>query len=181
MSTNTTTRTPALSVTVDEAAQSLTLTFGDGREPVTINPAEFSEDVRAYAMLHGFKQKLVDAAAIPRDTETGRSATPAQKADAVMTVLNTLRVGHWNKPRGEGSGTASAGGLLYRALCRMYAGKMDAEAVRAWLAGKDKEQQAALRGNARIAAIIAEIKAEDAAKAPVNAGDDLLAELDGAE
>lgn len=166
----------ALSVTID--GDIITLTFGhDTANPLALSAQYLTPEIQHAAMMHGLKQKLVDAAAIPRDTETGRSATPAQKMDAVRSVLETLRAGQWNKTRATGEGSTAAGGLLYRALVRLQAGKMAPEAVKTWLAGKDKEAQAALRGNARIAAIIAEIKAEDAAKNPGSLGDDLLAEL----
>ena len=109
------------------------------------------------ATMHGLKQKLVDAAAIGRNPDTGRSATIADKYNAVRAVYDRLLAGMWNAPRGEG-GTGS-GGLLFRALVRMYPGKSP-EALREYLSGKTPAEQAALRKNPRVAAIIEEIRAE---------------------
>lgn len=48
------------------------------------------------AMYHGYEQKVRDAAAIPRDTKTGASATPQEKFDAMERVVEALHTGVWN-------------------------------------------------------------------------------------
>lgn len=123
------------------------------------------------ALLHGFKQKFVDAAALSRNPETGRSATVADKIAAVRVVFDRLASGGpWNLPRGEGAAT---GGLLLRALCELYPARTP-EALREYLAGKTAAERTALRQNARIAPII------DRLRGPVAAGasDEMLAELE---
>lgn len=137
----------------------LTISFGDGRL-LEMDLRELNEPVRNAALIHGLKQKLVDAAAIARDTSTGRSATINDKYMAVREVFERLTStkGTWNKQREAGTG--GSGGLLVSALMRM-SGK-DKSEITTFLAGKTNEEKAALRKNQKIAAIIAEIQAENA-------------------
>lgn len=155
----------------------LTLTFANGAT-LGLTLGQLSADMREAAAIHGLKQKLVDAAAISRNPDTGASATVEDKYRAVKAVYDRLLAGEWNAKRGEGG--ASAGSLLFRALVRVYPSKT-AEELRAFIDGLDKSKQAALRANPKIAPVIEAIKAEDAARAG-DAGkdnsDDLLAGLE---
>ena len=156
----------------------LVFSFADG-QGLSIHADQLTPEIRHEAIMHGLKQKIGDAAAIGRNPETGRSATLSDKHAAMRAVIERLQAGAWNAERGEGG--SPAGGLLFAALVRMYAGKKSDDAIRAFLAGKDDKQKAALRKNPRVAEIIEEIKAERAAD---NAdgeepGADLLDELDG--
>lgn len=137
-----------------------------------VSIAELSETIRAQLMLHGLKQKICDAAAIPRNPETGRSATPAEKFAAMQAVAQRLLAGEWSAQRGDGSGGSQS--LLFRALSRLYTSKTPDE-LRAFIAGLDKKQQAALRKNPRVAAVIVELQAENASDIDA---DELLAELE---
>lgn len=171
-----TTNTPAIAAEINADGTALVLTFSHG-ESLTIKPTDLSPTIVAQAIMHGLKQKLVDAAAISRNPETGRAASVADKFDAVKEVYDRLLAGEWNKRRESGAG-GSAGGLLFRALCRMYAGKKDADAIREFLEAKTDAEKAALRKNAKVAAIIEEIRAESAKPGDTSA-DDLLADLEG--
>ena len=171
-----TTNTPAIAAEINADATALVLTFSHG-ESLTIKPADLSPTIVAQAIMHGLKQKLVDAAAISRNPETGRAASVADKFDAVKEVYDRLLAGEWNKRR-EGGAGGSAGGLLFRALCRMYAGKKDADAIREFLEAKTDAEKAALRKNAKVAAIIEEIRAESAKPGDASS-DNLLADLEG--
>ena len=150
----------------------LTLTFANG-ETLTMRADALNSDVQQYAMMHGLKQKLVDAAAISRNPETGRAATVEDKYQAVNVVYNRLLSGQWNATR-EGGG--NAGGLLAQALTRMYAGRKTAEDIKAFLAEKTDAEKTALRKNPRVAAIIEEIRAEQGKAANIDT-DELLGEL----
>ena len=171
---------PAIDATVlttaDGTPYGLHLAFSHG-EKLILRATDLSPMIVAQAIVHGLKQKLVDAAAISRNTETGRAASVQDKYDAVKEVYDRLLSGEWNKRREGGSG-GSAGGLLFRALCRMYDGKKTADDIRAFLEGKTDAEKAALRKNSRVAAIIEEIRAESATGGDVNT-DDLLADLEG--
>ena len=157
-------RNSTIEARVNDATGTLHLSFDNG-ERIDLSVDELTPAMRTMAMLHGLKQKLVDAAAISRDPETGRSATTADKYRAVKAVYDRLLAGSWNAVRGEGTATGT-GGLLFAALVRIYPAK-SAEALREYLSGLSLAQQAALRKNPRVAPIIEEIKAERAA-----AGDD---------
>lgn len=187
MATTKTPNTPAIAATffnargeecgVTEAGPTgiMRLTYSDGAE-LSLTTSQLTSDICTTAIWHGLKQKLVDAAAISRDPETGRAATIATKQAAVREVFERLLAGEWNKRRESGA----TGGLLLTALVRMYDGRKTRADIEAFLATKTDAEKAALRGNSKVAAIIEEIKAERA-KADGANGADLLAELDGEE
>lgn len=153
----------------------LRLTFAHG-EVLEITQGQLSADMRAHALVHGLKQKLVDAAAISRNPATGRAASVADKYNTVKDVYDRLLSGEWNKRREGGAG--ASGGLLFRALCRMYDGKKTPDDIRVFLDGKTDAEKAALRKNSKVAVIIEDIRAESA-KGNGASGDDLLADLEG--
>ncbi len=134
----------------------LELKFANGEE-LQISTDTLSNEMLYRAAMHGLKQKLVDAAAISRNPETGRAASVEDKYQAVKTVYDRLLAGQWNATR-EGGGTT--GGLLLQALCRMFAGRKTVEELKAFLADKSDVEKAALRKNPRVAAIILDIRAE---------------------
>ena len=169
-------RTPAIDATVYPDGQmgpngSVRFTFSDGRNLV-IQIGDLSPAIQEQALLHGLKQKMVDAAAISRNPDTGRSATIDDKYNAMKEVHDRLHSGSWNKIRTDGATTK--GGLLFRALCLMYADKTP-DAIKAFLDKKTPAEKTALRNTAKIAAIIATLK-EDEADDGIDA-DSLLDEL----
>lgn len=179
-------RQPALTVectqheernhTVSVIPATLVIKFSHGKE-LTLETESLSPEILSYAICHGLKQKLVDAAAISRNQDTGRSATVDDKYHAVNDVFGRLLAGEWNKRR-EGGG--ASGGLLYRALVRVYEGRKTPDQIKEWLDGITDAQKAALRKNPKVSKVIDEIRAEDGTE---NDGEDLLAELEdfGAE
>ena len=163
-----------ISIITDFNAQTVTATFRDGKV-LRVNCADLSEELKTMAMLHGVKQKIGDAAAIARNTDTGASATVDDKYNAMSEVVERLNSnGDWNKVREGGEGGGGNSGQLVRALIE-HTGKPK-EAVEATLAAWSKEQKAAVRANPKIAAIIARFANEAAAKKGVDS-DELLGEL----
>ena len=165
--------------TINTKTENNTLTITTEAGTITVHVRDLHQSILDAALLHGLKQKIVDAAAISRNSETGRSATVKDKFDAMQDVF--LRITDpvepsWNKiERQEGSG--SGGGLLFRALARMYPQKTRGE-LETYLGTLDLAQQAKVRATTRVAAVIAEIKAEDARSKKVDgAGEELLAGL----
>ena len=150
----------------------LYLKFANGQE-LAITASQLTDHVMEYAIFHGLKQKLVDAAAISRNPETGRAASVEDKYQAVKTVYDRLLTGQWNAAR-EGGG--ATGGLLLQALARMYAGRKTVDELKAFLADKTDAEKAALRKNPRVAQIIEEIRAEQGKDANVDT-DAMLNEL----
>ena len=156
-------------ISAEVFGNSLTIQSSTGRKLV-MDLHNLAPEIREMATMHGLKQKLVDAAAIARNPDTGRSATADDKFDAIAEVYNRLMSGQWNKGRGEGTG--ESGGLLFRALCRLYSAKTP-EAIRAYLGTLTKEQHAALRKTGKVAAMIETIRAESAKTDGID-GDALL-------
>jgi len=170
---NTTTKAvPAIACVID--GQLLKLNFATG-EVVELDANKLSPEIREQAMMHGLKQKLVDAAAISRDPETGRSVTVEAKCEAVKAVYKRLQEGQWNKQREAGDGVS--GGLLFRAMCKIMEGKKSPEFVKSWLEGKSDAEKVALRNQPQVKAAIDSLRpvaADTAGK-----GDELLADLLG--
>lgn len=150
----------------------LMLTFAHGRV-LTLSPSMVKPEIATMAMMHGFKQKLVDAAAKPRNTANGASATIAEKYDAVKEVFDRLIEGQWNAERTGGTG--NTGGLLAQAIARIKGKPI--EQIREWLATKTDEEKKGLRANKAVADMIATIEAERLD--PDIDADGLLDELDG--
>ena len=169
---NDTKRNATITATINGTA--LTLTFANGENLIMLGEA-LNIDVQQYAMMHGLKQKLVDAAAISRNPETGRPTTVEDKYQAVKTVYDRLLAGQWNATR-EGGGGAT-GGLLLQALVRMYAGRKTVDELKAFLADKSDAEKTALRKNPRVAQIIDDIRAEQGKAANIDT-DELLGELE---
>lgn len=158
-------RTPAITAKIEGTV--LTMAFADG-STITIDAANLSDDIRQQAMMHGIKQKVGDGAAISCNPETGRSATPTDKYNAALEIALRLRDGNWNKTR-EGGPTSSAGGILFRALCLVYATKTP-EQIRATMESKTKEELAVLRKLPKVVAVIASLKPASADTESATAG-----------
>ena len=160
----------------------LILEFRHG-ETLQVRPETLSPEIQRAALLHGLKQKLVDAAAISRDTTTGRAATIITKYDAVREIFDRITGENpsWNKPRAGGAG--GQGGLLARAIAR-YKG-VEVSAAKAYLDRLTDAQKQALRVDPRIATVINELRMESAKPAGIDTDallgglDDLGAEPDG--
>lgn len=145
-------------MSVDIFGTTVTVTFSNGKD-LAIDTSTLTPEIQRMAMLHGIKQKLVDAGAIARNTETGRSASVDDKYDAVAEVHARLTGDNptWNKERGAGDKPAKAKDLLVRALMQMT-GK-DKDYVDQFLSAKTKAEREALKKNPRVLAIIAELQA----------------------
>jgi hypothetical protein len=169
-----TTNTKRAAISADIFKFTLTLNFADGRELV-IDASKLRPEIQDMAMMHGLKQKLVDAAALSRNPENGQPASISDKYDAVKRVADRLLSadGQWNEGRGEGGTAAPNSNLLLRALMRMT-GK-DETYVRDFMSSKSKAEIAALRKNPKVIAIIAEMQAATVVNG-VNT-DELLGEL----
>ena len=165
------------SVTDDGA---LLIEFRHG-ETLRLHPELLNPEIQRAALLHGLKQKLVDAAAISRDTATGRAATITTKFEAVKEIFDRITGAggawpSWNKPRAGGAG--GQGGLLARAIAR-YKG-VEVSAAKAYLDRLTDAQKQALRVDPRIATIINELRMESARPAGIDT-DALLGGLGGTD
>lgn len=171
--TATTTRKPVVST--DVFGNVLTLNFITGEE-LSVDITKLSTEIRTQAMLHGLKQKLVDAAAIARNTDTGMAATPSDKYEAVRAVYDRITKAEgatWNAVR-EGEAKAQ-GGMFVRALMELT-GK-DRELTTQYLDGLSKDQIAALKKHAKVLEIMQRMEREAAATKGAPDSDNLLANL----
>lgn len=133
--------------------------YADGSRSAVVFD-ELAEDIRVRLMAHGWKQKLADGAAIPRDQETGRSATVADKINAMQAIAGRIAAGVW-AAAGGGGGASSEKMMLVRALAE-FSGK-SLEDAREFVDGKTKAQQTALATNPKIKAILDRIREESVA------------------
>lgn len=117
-----------------------------------LNMENLSAEVKHHAAIHGMIQRISDAAAISRNPETGKPATPAEKFDRMQDLIAHYMSGtsKWSR---VGQGSGNRGGYLFRALCILYPSRDQTE-LRAWLDGKSKSEQSALRNSPKVRAII---------------------------
>jgi hypothetical protein len=89
-----------------------------GLASFTFDPDKVSAVNRARAMMHGFEQRVRDGGALGRDKETGASATPEQKRDAMFRIADHLMSGtdQWKLVVAEAK--ADDPGLLAKAMLR---------------------------------------------------------------
>jgi hypothetical protein len=79
---------------------------------------ELSEAVKQRAMAHGLIQRVCDAAALSRNPDTGKSATPQDKYNAMRDIVAHYRTGtvEWALRRAGGTGETRETGITLRAL-----------------------------------------------------------------
>lgn len=163
----------------------LTITVKDGEgEPMTlvIDPAKLSPEVTAYAILHGMKQRIVDAAAIARDEATGVTATPTDKFNAMNELVLHYMSGSpdWSLTRSGGEARES-GGLVLRALATVQG--VDIATMRAKVAAACEKRgisaKAYYKTIADAPAVASEITKLKASGAKVGDAEALMAELGG--
>lgn len=124
--------------TYDVNSSTVTFTFDGGLAPVVFNAEAMTNDVRHQAMLHGFTQKIGDAAAISKSAENGWTVTESARRNAVEAMVEQLISGNWNERK--------AAGLVRSPIIAELARKagVDYDAMAARLANMDI---AALMGN----------------------------------
>lgn len=130
----------------------------DGEE-MRVGYDNMAPETQMRAAYHGIKQVVQDAAAKPRDPKTGRSATPAEKREAMQAVVDRFNNGGAWSSRAE-PGESEPTGLLRRALMQLT-GKTQEE-VDKFLEPLTKAEQKALERDEKIAPAIADIKRADA-------------------
>jgi hypothetical protein len=124
-------------MTCTTGADELLWTFTDGHT-LAFQPSRCTAAIGNQAMFHGFKQKIGDAAAMSRNTETGLPATVVEKREAMKAIVNQLYNGDWNGPREREAGGDLADAIAIVKKCER------AKAVE-WLKGKSEAEKRALR------------------------------------
>jgi hypothetical protein len=151
---------------------------------LTLYPDKVSAVCRAYAMGHGFDQRVRDAAALSANRDTGKSATPQEKFDAMKRIVDHLNSGtdDWHikvaaAPKGPDAGTIIL--AMVRALHKTVD---EVEALlAATMAKRGVDRNGALKvweDSKQVAAMILVIKTERLARDTDS--DDLVAEMEAA-
>ena len=169
-------------VTVETIGAHMAFTVA-GCGTVTLDLNSLSQPNQQRALIHGMKQRISDAAAIPCDPDTGLPATPAEKFEAISALVEHYNSGtdEWARVRAAGDGSLRTGQTLTAFANVYYEGDMGKAEV-TMLAFETKrgiDRKAALKiwaGSDKIIAEVARMKAEQATTVDA---DDLLAELEG--
>ena len=149
---------------------------------IDLDDLRLSPEVMAAAAINGFRQRLMDAAAIKRDTTTGLSVSPAEKDAAIRKLYDHYMSGttEWELSRGAAGPRMDP--LVVRALCEAF-GKAE-DVVRAMIEAKALEKGlkpseycAAMAELGRVKPIVARLRAE--AISAIEVEDDPFAESDG--
>ena len=132
----------------------VTFTFGNGTV-LNFDTNELSAEMRSQLMLHGMSQKGGDSYA-------GAKGNYSEAIQNVKDVWEQLKQGVWRAARGEGDAKPRLAELA-EAIARIK--QVPIEASTAAVEAGTEEQRKAWRGNAKVKAVIAQIRAEKAAKA----------------
>lgn len=140
---------------------------------VVLDMSRVSEACRERAAIHGFIQRISDGAAMSRNPETGQPATPEEKMARMAALAEHYMSGtsDWSMRREGGIG--AEGGLLFRALSKLYPNKT-AEELKAFLEGVSTKERAALMVSPKVKPIVDELRS--AAVGNIDA-EDILAKL----
>lgn len=121
-----------------------------GAGELVLDTAKVHELNRERAQLHGFVQRISDAAAMARDSKTGASATPQQKFDAMQRLVEHYQSGSeaWSPARAaDGVGRPKAENpqaRLLRAALKLHAPQKDEETIAQFVKERNAAQVTAL-------------------------------------
>lgn len=149
--------------TVDDEGSAITFHVR-GAGDVTLRLDALHAAIMNRAAVHGLIQRISDAAALSRDSETGQPATPQDKLEAMARLVAHYMSGtdQWSRV----AAGAPKGGLLFKALCRMYEGDKTPDEIREFIDGLSDKEQSGLRRDEEVSAMIRTIEAEQAKSAP---------------
>jgi hypothetical protein len=117
-------------------------------------------DTRAYAEMHGWKQRVIDSAAVERTDEEGR-LVPDELRDATQWTNICSMIDHYESGTADWSirapGQGGDGGLLVKAMVRAGAAE---EAARAAVKSMDRKTQNAMLTHEKLRDHVAAIREE---------------------
>lgn len=151
------------SVVTTQLNEDGTLTFNVlGAGLIVFDPTKADQSNRLHAELHGWKQRISDAAAISRDEETGKPASPQEKLDAMRELVAHYESGlaEWSRV-GQGGGGKS---LTIEAIASIKGIEYDqaeeyvADFAAKKYAGDTKKALAFLRTGSRVAEKMEEMR-----------------------
>jgi len=142
----------------------LSFTFGNGHV-IEANMNDFPAEMRTQLGLHGASQKIGDSFA-------GAKGNFAEGIQSAQDVIDQLKAGVWRSSGGEGESRPRLGELA-EAISRIKQVPLDKAMAAVEKASDD--QRKTWRSNAKVKAVIAQIRSENAAKALEAAGETELA------
>ena len=151
---------------------------------VSLDDPRISPEVIAAAAINGFRQRLMDAAALKRNTTTGQSQSPAEKDAAIRKLYDHYLSGttEWELQRGAAGPRMDP--LVVRAIMEAF-GKTEDE-VRSMIEKKAAEQSlkpaeycAALAEHKKVKPVVERLRTESLAAIKVD--DEPFADEDGAD
>lgn len=151
-------KVPMAKVSVDEVKGELVWTFAHGGVQ-RVNVNDLAADIHAKAVLHGLKQTISDAYAGAKGDSKLAEGLAASRIQALLS-------GSWNAKAQAGQAMLD----LIAAVCEVT-GK-EREEVEEKLGALDADAQKKLVKDARIAAVMARLKADRLAKAANNSDSD---------
>lgn len=167
----------------------ITFTVKDAEGPgrpgrFTFDVTKAHADMQHMAAVHGFVQRISDGAAMSRDRETGKPATPAEKMARMQAIADHYASGAdtWamNRVAGGGEGRGQGPSIVVRAFAALQ-GMSVADALARVREQAEKQRtttKAYLKKLATAKAIIDKVAELRAAEASAD-GDELLANLLG--
>lgn len=111
-------------ITVSRFDNKLTFAFA-GVGQFVFDPDKVSAENRARAMMHGFEQRIRDAAALSVDRETGKSATAQAKHDAALRIAEHLMSGSTDWTIRVAASSGPDAGLTLQAMMRALGKTLD--------------------------------------------------------
>jgi hypothetical protein len=144
---------------------------------------DVSLENRHKAMLEGFVKRIINMAAISRNTDTGASATPAEKWARMQAAIEHYNSGSLMWAMKVASSAPDDAGLVVQALMRVKSCTIEqanslVEAMMAKHTLERKDVLANLRKNPAIVKAMGDIRAEHAAANKATNAADFLAEMD---
>jgi hypothetical protein len=148
---------------------------GEQTLTTTLELEKMSESNRKRALLHWLVQRVSDRAAIARNTESGKSATPEEKFNAMRELVEFYNTGteEW-AIAGKGPGPSAELTLLVNALCEAYPQKQREDLAK-WAKARSAIERTALMEGKMLKPIVEKLRAEASKQVDADA---LLAGLD---
>ena len=140
----------AIKKIIDTEAKSVTFNFGEDQEPLGLSLNDLPEEIVTHLALHGLSQKGGDSYAGKAD----------EAPQHVAAIFDQLKEGNWTS-RASGSGGPRVTQLA-TAISTVLG--IELNEVVEKLAGMEAEQRKAISNEPKVAAELARIKAEAAAK-----------------
>lgn len=147
---------------VQRTAEQISVFVRGVAQPIVLRFAQLSDAVRAEAMGYGMEVRLTRAAAIERDSKSGRSATPQEKAEAIRKLAEHYASGteSWTMSGGGGGGLNSDTTALIQALAMAL--ELSEEKAEEAVRSMSSAERSALRVDSEIKPFLDEIYAERA-------------------